>query len=337
MELSKGLLVLGTEEFLTQGVGPGRLALRRLRRNYTALVFGGLFLLIVLLCLLAPLYASDVAHTGPNAEHITEVLNIGGRHRDVVSIIGVPIGPTWHGRFFLGADPQGRDLAVRLLYGGRTSLEIGAMATAITMLLGIAFGVVGGYYRGWVDAVICRLLDIIWAYPALLLAVAIGVSLALGGVSLGPIHLQSGSIFIPTFIIGTVYAPYVARPIRGEVLLLREREFVDAARALGFSNLRIMATEILPNLTSTIVVFFALQLAQSIILEASLSFLGAGVQPPAASWGTLLSSGSQLFEVDPLLTLAPAIMLVLACLSVNIFGDGVRAALDPRAQIRIGR
>jgi peptide/nickel transport system permease protein len=112
---------------------------------------------------------------------------------------------------------------------------------------------------------------------------------------------------------------------------------VDAARALGFSNLRIMATEILPNLTSTIVVFFALQLAQSIILEASLSFLGAGVQPPNASWGTLLSSGSQLFEVDPLLTLAPAIMLVLACLSVNIFGDGVRAALDPRAQIRIGR
>jgi peptide/nickel transport system permease protein len=198
-------------------------------------------------------------------------------------------------------------------------------------------GVAGGYYRGWVDAAICRLLDIIWAYPALLLAVALGVSLALGGISLGPIHLQSGSIFIPTFIIGVVYAPYVARPIRGEVLILREREFVDAARALGFSNLRIMATEILPNLTSTIVVFFALQLAQSIILEASLSFLGAGVQPPAASWGTLLSSGSQLFEVDPLLTLAPALMLVLTCLSVNIFGDGVRAALDPRAQIRIGR
>lgn len=314
-----------------------RLALARLRRNRIALAFGGLFLLIVVACLLAPVYASDVAHTGPNAQHITEVLRIDGRTRYVVSPLGVPTGPTWHAQFFLGADPDGRDLAVRLLYGGRTSLAIGAIATVITIALATALGVVAGFYRGWVDAIISRLLDVIWAYPVLLLAIALGVTLAFGGIAIGPFHLSGNSIYIPAGIIGVVYSPYVARPIRGQVLVLREREFVDAARALGFGNLRIMASEILPNLTSTLVVFVALQLAQSIILEAGLSFLGAGVQPPNASWGTLLASGTSLFSVDPLLTLAPAAMLVLTCLSINIFGDGIRAAVDPRARISVGR
>jgi peptide/nickel transport system permease protein len=226
---------------------------------------------------------------------------------------------------------------VRLLYGGRTSLAIGAMATAVTIVLATILGLVAGYYRGWADSLISRALDIVWAYPVYLLAIALGVSLATGGISIGPIQLNGGSIFLPTLVIGIVYVPYVARPVRGEVLALREREFVEAARALGTSNLRIMVGEILPNLTSTIVVFVALQLAHSIILEAALSFLGAGVQPPAASWGTLLSAGAPLFTVAPYLTLAPATLLVAACLGVNIFGDGLREALDPRATVRAGR
>lgn len=310
--------------------------MRRLRRDYRALCFGALFLLIVVACLLAPVYARYVARTGPNAEHITETIRIGGKLTNVVSMIGVPIGPTWHGQFFLGADPYGRDLAVRLLYGGRTSLAIAVIATAITVVFGAILGIAAGYYRGWTDGIISRVLDIIWAYPALLLAIALGVSLALGGISIGPLHISGGSIYVPAFIIGIVYIPYVARPIRGQVLVLREREFVDAARLLGHGDVRIMATEILPNLTSTLVVFVALQLAQSIILEAALSFLGAGVRAPAASWGTLLASGTSLFNVDPTLTLAPGILLVLTCLSVNIFGDGLRQALDPRARIRVG-
>jgi peptide/nickel transport system permease protein len=319
------------------GAGPFTLAWRRLRRNRTALAAGVLFGLIVVACLLGPAYASDIAHTGPNAQHITQTLRIGGVRRYVVSMDGVPIGPTWHGRFLLGADPLGRDVAVRLLYGGRTSLAIGALATALTIVLATICGVAAGYYRGWTDGLISRALDIIWAYPALLLAIALGVSLALGGISIGPLHLNGNSLYIPAFIIGIVYVPYVARPVRAQVLALREREFVDASRMLGYGGLRIMVTEILPNLTSTLVVFVALQLAQSIILEAALSFLGAGVRAPNASWGTLLSSGTSLFNVDPSLTLAPAIMLFLTCLAVNILGDGLRDALDPRARLRIER
>lgn len=331
------LLEVESDDAVRPGTGPYRLALRRLRRNRLALIFGGVFLLVVVLCLLAPVYSSDIAHTGPNSEHITETLRIGHRMVYVVSPTGIPTGPTWHGRFFLGADPLGRDLAVRLLYGGRTSLAIGALATVITIVLGSVLGVVAGYYRRWADGVISRILDIVWAYPALLLAIALGVALALGGITIGPLHISGGSPAIPAIIIGVVYVPYVARPIRAQVLVLREREFVDAARLLGVSDLRIMLSEIAPNLTSIIIIFVALQLAQSIILEAALSFLGAGVRAPNASWGTLLASGTTLFNVDPTLTLAPAIMLVVTCLSVNIFGDGLRDALDPRSRVRLRR
>ncbi len=319
------------------GSGPFRLALHRLRRNYTALFFGAVFLIVVILCLLAPVYSSDIAHVGPNANNISEVIKVNGKSVNVVSLTGVPTGPTWHTKFLLGADPNGRDVAVRLLYGGRNSLEIGLLATLITIIGAMILGISAGFFRGWVDTIISRLLDLIWAYPALLLGVALGVSLAVGGLNIGPIHIQGGSNFIPALVIGVVYIPYVARPIRGEVLSLREREFVDAARILGYGRLRIMVSEILPNLFSTLIVFFALQLAQSIVLEAGLSFLGAGVQAPNASWGTMLSDGTQLITSAPHLTLVPGIMLVITVLSVNIFGDGLRQAFDPRARIRAER
>jgi peptide/nickel transport system permease protein len=313
------------------GAGPNRLALRRLRRDRTALAFGALFVVIVALCLAAPLYATHIAHTGPNANHVTDTVPIGGKVEDVVSPDGAPIGPTWHGRFFLGADQNGRDVAVRLLYGGRNSLEIAAVATAITMLLATLVGTVAGYFRGWVDGVFSRVLDLIWAYPVVLLGIALGTSLALGGLNLGLFTVSGDSLLVPALIIGFVYIPYVAKPIRGRVLGLREREFVDAARVLGLGDLRILFGEILPNVASTVIVFAPLMVANAILLEAGLSYLGAGVQPPNPSWGTMLSDGIGLLPSSIHLTLVPGLMLVLAVLGINVLGDGVRDALDPRA------
>ena len=318
--------------------GPTALAWRRLRRNKIAMIAGAVFLLAILACLLAPVYAAHVAHMGPNQNNVSGTVKVNGQRTEVVSIDDLPIGPTWHSRYLLGADSLGRDLAVRTLYGGRTSLFIGALAAVITMVGAIILGVLAGFFRGTVDVIISRLLDLIWAFPALLLAIALGVALSLGGlVVFGVTVIAGGSNVLPAVVIGVVYIPYVARPIRGEVLVLREREFVDAARTLGFGRFRIMITEILPNLSSTLTVFLALQLAQSIVLEASLSYLGAGVQPPNASWGTLLSDGTLNVVASPHLVLVPGIMLILTVLAVNVFGDGVRQAFDPRARIRVER
>lgn len=319
----------------TVGVGPYRLGLRRLRRNRAALAFGALFLLIVALCLSAPLYADHVAQTGPNQNHVTDTVTVGGEQRDVVSPTGQPIGPTWHARFLLGADQNGRDVAVRLLYGGRNSLEVGAIATLLTIVLATIVGTAAGYFRGAVDGVLARVLDLIWAYPVVLLGIALGTALSLGGISIGPLHLQGNSLLVPALIIGVVYVPYVAKPLRGQVLGLREQEFVDAARVQGAGPLRIMASEILPNLASTLIVFVPLMIANAILLEAALSYLGAGVQPPNPSWGTMISDGIRLIPSAMHLTLVPGAMLVLAVLGVNVFGDGVRDALDPRAKVRL--
>jgi peptide/nickel transport system permease protein len=317
--------------------GPYRLALRRLRRDRTAIAFGVVFVVIAAMCLAAPLYARDVAHTGPDANHVTETVRIGGKPVDVVSTDGLPIGPTWHGRFFLGADQNGRDIAVRLLYGGRNSLEIGFIATTITMVLAALAGTVAGYFRGPIDGLVSRTLDLIWAYPVVLLGIALGTSLALGGLHVGPLTVSGTSLFVPALIIGFVYIPYVAKPIRGQVLGLREKEFVDAARVLGIGDLRILAQEVLPNLASTLIVFFPLMVANAILLEAGLSYLGAGVQPPNPSWGTMISDGIGLLPSAIHLTLVPGAMLVLAVLGINVFGDGVRDAFDPRAVTRVRR
>jgi peptide/nickel transport system permease protein len=174
-----------------------------------------------------------------------------------------------------------------------------------------------------------------WAFPVLLLGVALGVSLATGGLQIGPLDFQPGSLWIPTLIIGVVGVVYLARPIRGQVLALREKEFVEAARAQGSGNLRIMFGELLPNIASTLLVFFPLIVANAILLEAALSFLGAGVQPPSPSWGTMIASGLSSLISAPHQTFAPGLMLVLTVLSLNIFGEGVRDALDPRAKIKL--
>ena len=220
------------------------------------------------------------------------------------------------------------------MYGGRTSLEIGFLAALITTILSVVLGLLAGYYRGWADTVIARSLDVIWAFPVLLLAGSLGIVLAVGGLQLGPITIESGSLAIPILVIGVVYVPYMARPIRGEVLALREKEFVEAAVAQGAGSLRVMFSELLPNLLSTIIVFFALNIANSMLLESALSFLGAGVQQPDASWGTMIASGFNLFSTAPLLTILPGMMILLTVLSLNVFGDGLRDALDPKSKVR---
>ncbi len=325
------------------GRNPWRLALGRLRHNRVALAFLALFVLIAAFVLAAPLWSKYVAETGPNDTHTLEKVLVGpedgGEKRDVVSPEGQPIGPLWFdagGKFFLGADGRlGRDEMVRLMYGGRTSIFISFVAALITTLLSIVLGLVAGYYRGWVDAVIARILDVIWAFPVLLLGIALGTALAVGGLQIGPISISGTSIWIPTLIIGVVYVPYMARPLRGEVLALREKEFVEAAVAQGAGPLRVMFGELLPNLWSTIIVFFTLNIANNMLLESALSFLGAGVQPPNSSWGTMISTGFELITSAPLLTILPGVMILLTVLSLNVFGDGLRDALDPKSKVRL--
>src|SRR3954452_24744864 len=218
------------------GLGPWRLGLRRLKRNKVALFFGALFIVLVLACALAPVWADKVAKTGVDTNHLSDTITVDGKQKNVVGLDGVPIGPQWwkaKGKFFMGADRNGRDIMVRLLYGGRNSLVIGIVAALITTILSIVLGLISGYFRGPADTVIRVLLDILWSFPVIILGVALGVALALGGLKIGPIHIAGDSLLIPIGIIGFVYIPYMARPVRGQVLSLREKEFVEAARAQG--------------------------------------------------------------------------------------------------------
>jgi peptide/nickel transport system permease protein len=323
----------------SEGHSPWYLAYRRLRRNRLALASLAFFFLIVVFVLAAPLWADHVAHTGPNATHTTEKIEVGGEKRDVVSVEGKPIGPLWFdagGKFFLGADGGlGRDEMVRLMYGGRTSLFIGLTSALITTILATILGLLAGYFGGRIDSVISRILDVIWSFPVVLLGIALGTALAVGGLKIGPLELAGNSVWITILIIGIVYTPYMARPIRGEVLALREKEFVEAAVSQGAGSLRLMFGELLPNLWSTVIVFFTLNIANNMLLEASLSFLGAGVQPPNSSWGKMVSTGVESIYTSPLLAFAPGVLILLTVLSLNVFGDGLRDALDPKSKIRL--
>jgi peptide/nickel transport system permease protein len=317
------------------GLAPWRLTARRLRRDRVALAAGALFVLLVAACLAAPLWADHVAHTTPEENHLTDTVVVDGKTTDVVDLLGKPIGPTWGGEFFLGADSNGRDIMVRLLYGGRNSLLVGITAALGTILLGLLLGLLAGYFRGPVDGVISRAMDVLWAFPVILIGIALGTALALGGLELGPVTVEGDSLLIPILIIAVIYVPYLARPVRGQVIALREREFVEAARAQGMSAPRIILAEVLPNVSSTLVVFLPLLVANAILLEASLSFLGAGIQPPSPSWGTMIAEGVERIISAPHLAIVPGATLVLTVLSLNMLGEGVRDALDPRARVRI--
>jgi peptide/nickel transport system permease protein len=346
--LDSAAAIAADEGGAIEGKSPWLLAWRRLRRNYVALGFLALFVVIVVLCSLAGPYSHHIAKTGPNDNHLGETFTRDGRQVEVVSkggftggtfkAGGIPVGPQlWHagGRYVLGADTQGRDVAVRLLYGGLNSLKVGIGSALICTLLALVLALLAGYYGGWVDWVISRFFDLIWAFPVLLLAIALGTALSINGFHHFGISIQSGSLWIPTLVISYVLIPYIGRPLRGQILSLREKEFIEAATAQGASGVRVMFSELLPNIASSVLVFFALIIANNILTEAGLSFLGAGVQPPNPSWGTLIADGQSRIQTAPWLAIIPGIAIVLTVLALNIFGDGLRDALDPRAKVRI--
>ena len=336
-----------------QGKSPWALAGRRLRRNYLALGFLAVFILVLLVCLLAPLYGKHVSHVGPDTPNAGGSIHENGRTIPVLSrggstfgqggsvnvtVGGIPIGPQWGasgGEYFFGADGLGRDVGTRLLYGGRNSLMVGLVSSAITTILSIVLALLAAYFGGAPDWIISRFFDLIWAFPVILLGIALGTALSINGFHHGPINIAAGSLWIPIGVIAFVFIPYIGRPLRGQILALRNREFVEASTAQGASSLRIMFTELLPNIASSVIVLFTLIVANAILTEVGLSFLGAGVQPPHPSWGTMIADGQDVLASDPWLSLLPGIMITITVLSLNVFGDGLRDALDPRAKVRI--
>ena len=324
--------------------GPWATAFRRLLRDRAAVAALIVFLLIVILCLLAPAYA-HWAGTDPFKSTLDAVVRLNGQDVPVMeqSTEGLglgysPIGPTWQlGNYFLGADNQGRDVMARLLYGGMNSLFIAGMATVVTLFFATLIGLAAGFFGGIIDTLLSRFLDILWAFPVYLLAISLSIVLIAQGLDLGIITIESGSLWLPIFIIGVVYVPYVARPVRGQVLALRESEFVLAAIGLGVPSHRILLRDILPNVSTTLIVFVPIMMALNMITESALSFLSIGVQPPDASWGTIIQDGQTLLYTRPMVALAPGIAIVITVLALNVLGDGLRDALDPRSKIRIGR
>nr|WP_237557786.1 ABC transporter permease [Streptomyces sp. SID5470] len=206
----------------------------------------------------------------------------------------------------------------------------------LTCVVGTAVGVVAGYAGGVVDAVISRVLDVIWAFPVYLLAICLSVVLLTNGLKLGPLSVDAGSLWLPVAIIAAIYVPYIARPLRGQVLVLRNKEYIQAAVGSGAPTVRILRREVLPNVVPTAIVFVPLMTALAMLTESALSFLSVGVQPPDASWGTIIEDGLGLLYTRPAVTIAPGLLIALTTAALNVLGDGVRDALDPSARLRGG-
>jgi len=327
------------------GRNPWALAARRLWRNRIAMASLGLFLLIVVVSVAAPLFARDVAHVNPFLPNLNGHTVVGGKVVPVMQQGGgvlklgeTPIGPTWDlSHYFLGADSVGRDVAALLLYGGRSSLLIGVGSAVLCCLAATVVALIAGFFGGVVDALLSRLMDVIWAFPVYLLAISLSTELLThsSGFQIGPVHVDASSLWLPTIIIAFIYVPYVYRPVRGQVLSVVKKEFVEAATAQGAGNLRLIFSEILPNVASTVIVLLPLIIATTILTESALSFLGIGVQPPNVSWGSIIQDGTDLVYTRPWVTIAPGLMILLTVLSLNVLGDGVRDALDPRAKLRV--
>jgi ABC-type dipeptide/oligopeptide/nickel transport system permease subunit len=315
-------------EAVLQGLGKkiegrslGQIAWMRLRRDKVAMAGGGVVILLILCALLAPLIVGLLGHD-PNEFH-QELIDPDTQ---------VPIAP-WGGmslEFPFGVEPvNGRDLFSRVLYGSQVSLLIASLATLLSVAIGTVMGVISGYFGGWVDTLISRLMDIFLALPLLVFA------LALAGVIPDRAFGLSGDalkIAVLIFIIGFFNWPYIARIIRGQTLSLREREFVDAARSLGARQPYILFRELLPNLLAPILVYATLLIPSNILFEAALSYLGVGVQPPRATWGGMLSDATQWYQVDPQFMFPAGLAIFVTVLAFNLFGDGLRDALDPRSR-----
>jgi ABC-type dipeptide/oligopeptide/nickel transport system permease subunit len=299
----------------------GQIAWMRLKRDRVAMGGGVLVLVLIVLAIAAPLVVSWLGH--PPDEFHTDLLdpNLGMPKGDFGGI-------STH--YLLGVEPiNGRDIFSRIVFGARISLLIAFLSTLLSVLIGVVLGVVAGYYGGWIDTLISRTMDVFLAFPLLLFAIA------LVGVVQDKAFGLSGTplrIAVLIFIIGFFAWPYIGRIVRGQTLSLREREFVDAARSLGARTPYILYRELLPNLVAPILVYSTLLIPTNILFEAALSFLGVGVTPPTPSWGQMLSDAVPLYSVDPMYMIVPGMAIFITVMAFNLFSDGLRDALDPRAR-----
>jgi peptide/nickel transport system permease protein len=295
---------------------PLQLFWQRLRHDRVALAALVVIVLLILIAILAPLVVKLFGAPPPN-DQSTKALT---------SDFGLPTGPSSEHLF--GVDTLGRDVFSRTVYGARVSLEVAIISTGIAVILGTVVGLIAGYYRGWVDACLSRGLDILLAFPILLLGIGMASACSAGDGCVGGL-IQPG-LTVVVFVIALASFPYIARIIRGQVLSLREKEFVEASRSLGASDRRIIFREILPNLVAPIIVYTTLVLPQNILFEAALSFLGVGVEPPTASWGQMIADASSDFQAMWWYMVFPGTALVLTVLAFNLVGDGLQDALNPR-------
>lgn len=297
------------------GLSPRQLFWARFKQDKAAV--GGLVIIIVLiaLALAAPLIAKLVGH-GPNDLF----------QREMTDSFGVPKGP--NADFWFGADSAGRDVFVRVIYGARTSLIVGLVATGIAVFIGTALGIIAGYFGGKIDTIISRTIDVVLSMPILLFAIGIVAACGTTGCLNG---LIEPGLMLVIFVIALFSWPYIARIVRGNTLSIREKEFIEASRSLGAGNGRIMFREVLPNLIAPIIVYSTLLVPTNILFEAALSFLGLGVPQRTPSWGGMLSDAVDNFRWAWWLMFFPGIFLILTTLSFNLLGDGLRDALDPRS------
>jgi peptide/nickel transport system permease protein len=295
---------------------PLQLFWARFRRDRVALSALAFIALLAVVAIAAPLIIALAGTPGPRVQDAAAL----------DQTFGTATGPSAHHP--LGVDGVGRDVFARILYGARVSLEVALVATLLSMAIGVAIGMIAGFYRGWVDAVLSRLIDVVLAFPILLLAVGIASACSLGRGCLGGTLKPGLSVVI--FVIVFVNWTYVARIIRGQVLSLREKEFVEAARSLGASDGRILRRDVLPNLVAPIIVYSTLLIPANILLEAALSFLGVGVQAPNPSWGAMIYDATSTFDSAWWYMAFPGTALLLTVLAFNLLGDGLQDALDPR-------
>ncbi|MEA2315325.1 MAG: peptide/nickel transport system permease protein [Solirubrobacteraceae bacterium] len=308
-----GFEILGADAGIAAR-SPLQLFWRRLRRNRIAMVSLAFVVLLVIVAIAAPLIVKILGLPGPYVQNL-----------NLTDEFGSPIGPSAGHPF--GVDQLGHDVMSRVIYGTRVSLEVGIVGTAIATVIGLSLGIVAGYYRGWMDTLLSRTVDVVLSIPVLLLGLGIGAACAVRG-CVGGLISPGTSVII--FLIALVNWTYIFRIVRGLVLSLREREFVDASRALGASNARIMFREILPNLVAPVIVYATLLIPLNILLEASLSFLGVGVRPPTASWGQMIAAATPIFNTAWWYMTFPGLALLFTVLSFNLLGDGLRDALNPR-------
>jgi len=295
-------------------LSPLQLFWRRFRKDRVALVSLGFIAVLVLVAIAAPLIVKILGLPGPYVQNLS-----------LTDEFGSPLGPT--GAHPFGVDQLGHDVMSRVIYGTRVSLEVGIVGTGIATVIGVTLGTIAGYYRGWVDTLLSRTVDVVLSIPLLLLGLGVGAACAVRGCLGGVI---SPGLTVIIFLISLVNWTYIFRIVRGLVLSLREREFVDASRALGASNARIMFREILPNLVAPVIVYSTLLIPLNILIEASLSFLGVGVRPPTASWGQMIAAATPIFNTAWWYMTFPGLALLFTVLAFNPLGDGLRDALNPR-------